>query len=99
MSGPLIISRLRPSAIASITEAGTLELKTLSAIVLRNAGTATVSLWNGLYTLDSKETLSFNVTEEMSTLDVEGVPVAFDTSTGAVQKLQIIVIKKESTLC
>lgn len=87
---------LIPSAIAPITKDGTIDLVGLDAIVIRNAGTAIVNLWNGLYTLDSKETLSFNVTESGAVLNVQNVPVSFDTSSGGTPSLQIIVIKKQN---
>ncbi len=86
--------RQRPSALALVTANGIIQaLEDVDAIILRNAGTATVNLWNGGYTLDPKETISFNVTQDDTTLDFYNVQVTFDTSTGAVQKLQIVYIK------
>lgn len=77
---------------------GDINLSGLSAIVFRNAGTATVNLWYGAYTLDPKETLSLNVTTEgVDSLDLLNVPVTFDVSSGTVKKLQIVTLK--SSLC
>lgn len=83
---------------APITADGTLpDLRGLKAILFRNAGTATVNFNSGAYTLDSKETVSFNVTEDdrFTEMWFEGLQITFDTSTGSVKKLQIIVIKAE----
>lgn len=86
--------RQRPYTAALVTANGVIQaLEDVDAIILRNAGTATVELWNGGYTLDSKETVSINVTQDDSTLDFVNVPVTFDTSTGAVKKLQIIYVR------
>ena len=77
-----------------MTSDGTIDQTGLAAIQLRNAGTATVNLWAGsMYTLDSKETLSLNVTEAGGVLDFEKVQVAFDTSSGATKSLQILLLK------
>lgn len=76
------------------TSNGDMTIKDVVAIVLRNAGTATVNLWDGLYTLDPKETVSLNVTETGLELELLSVPVKFDTSTGSVQKLQVLALKK-----
>ena len=93
----IIQSRMLASGLTPMVADGLIDIKNLAAIVLRNAGDATVNLWNGLYTLDSKETLSLNVTEDFSLLDMLNVPVTFDTSTGSVKKLQILVMKKQPT--
>lgn len=86
--------RQRPYTTALVTANGVIQaLEDVDAVILRNAGTATVNLWNGGYTLDPKETVSFNVTQDDTTLDFVNVPVTFDTSTGAVKSLQIIYIK------
>lgn len=86
--------RLIPTPQVPIVVDGDIDIVSAAAIVLRNAGTATVNLWNGMYTLDSKETISLNVTTEMGGwLDLLNIPVTFDTSTGAVQKLQVLIIK------
>ena len=95
----LTFTRLLPVAIAPIIQDGDIDLKGLYAIVLRNAGTATVNLWNGLYTLDPKETLSVNVTENGYTLDIQNVSVTFDTSTGVIKKLQILTLKANPNAC
>lgn len=91
--------KLLPSGLPPIVVDGDIDIKGLSAIILRNAGTATVNLWNGLYTLDSKETISFNVVEEHTVLDILNVPVKFDTSSGPIKKLQIIVLKRQEAIC
>ena len=97
MSAPYTVRnvkfRQRVFAAAPVVANGVIQpLLDVDAIILRNAGTATVNLWNGAYTLDSKETISFNVTQDDATLDFTKVPVTFDTSTGAEQKLQIVYI-------
>jgi len=92
-----MIKILRPVALAPITQAGEVPaILDASAVIFRNAGSATVNLWNGAYTLDSKETVSFNVCEEQSALVLQNIPVSFDSATGEVYKLQIIVIKSEN---
>lgn len=84
----------RPWAETPITVDGAIQpLYDVDAIVLRNAGTATVKLWGGQYTLCPKETISFNVTLDDATLNFTDVLVTFDTSTGSVQKLEIITVK------
>lgn len=90
-------STLNPVFRSPVTTDGPLlEINDASAVIFRNAGTATVQFNNGAYTLDSKETLSLNVTEENSAIDVLNFTVSFDTSTGAVKKLQILIIKAAS---
>ncbi|MEZ4925575.1 MAG: hypothetical protein R3A50_04815 [Saprospiraceae bacterium] len=87
---------LIPSAYPMITDVDEINIDGIAAIILRNAGTATVNLFDGLYTLDSKETLSLNVTEHFGFLNTDGIPVNFDTTTGAIKKLQILVLKQKS---
>lgn len=65
----------------------------VDAIILRNAGDATVNLWGGMWTLCEGETISFNVTLDDAILDFNNVMVTFDTTTGSNQKLQIITVK------
>ena len=84
---------LRPVIMAPVTQPGKLPpMVGIQAVILRNAGTATVLL-GGSYTLDSKETLSLNVTEEFATLDVTEIDIAFNTATGILQRLEIIVLR------
>lgn len=85
--------------LAPISADGPLDISELSAIILRNAGTATVNLFNGLYTLDPKETLSLNVTEKGGFFNLESIPVSFDTGTGSTKTLQIIAMKPENIFC
>ncbi len=85
---------LRPWAESPITQNRVIPpIYDIDAIILRNAGTATVNLWNGAYTLAPGETVSFNVTTLESTIDFADCNVSFDTSTGANQKLQILTLK------
>ena len=86
---------MSPSAITSLVEDGDIDHIDTEAVMFRNAGTATVEMWNGLWTLDPKETLSLNVTNEGTTLDLNNIPVKFDTSSGGVKKLQILLIKSK----
>lgn len=85
--------RLLPVPQVPLTVDGNINFANVSGVILRNAGTATVNLWNGLYTLDSKETLAVNVTEDNADMDLKNIPVTFDTGTGVVQMLQIILLK------
>lgn len=82
-----------PLAIAPLTAAGQIDQKDVLAVQLRNAGTSTVKLWNGLYTLDPKETLSVNVTESGFTMDLQAISVTFDNTTGSVNRLEIILLR------
>jgi hypothetical protein len=84
---------LFPSALAPMTKDGFIDQPNVDAVILRNAGDATVNLWGGAYTLDCKETLSINVTEFIASLQLQSIPVTFDTTTGSVKKLQIILLK------
>lgn len=88
----------RPFPEPSVTANGVIpSIKDADAIILRNGGTATVELFYGLYTLAPKETISFNITLDDATMNMDDVPVKFNTSTGTTQLLQIISIK--SALC
>lgn len=88
---------LRPVALPPITSNQNINsISNITAVIFRNGGNATVNLWNGAYTLDSKETLSFNVTEDSGALILEDIPVSFNTGTGAVKLLQIIIIKPDN---
>lgn len=86
-----------------ITAPGQIDLKDIVAIQLRNAGTASVLLFNGMYTLDAGETLSINITEDgIATLDLSNPPlmVQFDTGSGPVQRLEYFVLRRRfSTVC
>jgi len=85
---------LRPVALAPISNNGKITpITDAVAIIFRNAGDATVNLWGGAYTLDSKETLSLNVTEEEGIIQAVEIPVNFDTTTGSVKRLQILIMK------
>lgn len=81
-----------PNGVAPIVTDGPIQYSNIVAISLRNAGTATVHLWNGSWTLAPKETVSFNVLENGVMIDTGSIPVTFDTSTGAEKKLQIITV-------
>lgn len=92
MSARPVKLRLRPVFLAPVTHPGTIpDLEGIAAVIFRNAGDSTVSLGGNAYTLDSKETLSLNVTEDDSTMDVFQVPVAF--TGGTTNKLEIILLK------
>lgn len=83
---------VRPTAIAPMTSDGEIQQKNIVAISLRNAGTATVDLWGGAWSLAPKETVSLNVLENGAVIETGSIPVQFDTSTGPVKKLQIIIV-------
>ena len=91
--------KIVPSALSPIVKNGDVDIQNIVAVILRNAGTATVSLWNGLYTLDSKETLSLNVTEDNGVIDLFNLHVSFDTSTGAIKRLEVVVLKTSNKDC
>ena len=85
-----------PFGIAPITDDKVLNpLPDVTAIIFRNAGTATVSLFNGLYTLDPKETVSFNSADQKPTIELENIQISFDTGTGSVKKLEIVTLRKK----
>lgn len=67
------------------------DIRNASAINLRNAGTATVNLKNGLWTLAPGETISWNV-HDGNGIDFTQIDVSFDTTTGSVQSLQITTL-------
>lgn len=92
-------TKVIPSALSIMSADSDIDLYDIAGIILRNAGTATVNLWHGLYTLDSKETLSLNVTEFNAFMNLQNVPVSFDTTTGDVKKLQIVILKASKTTC
>lgn len=84
----------RPWPEAPISANGTIPpFYGVDAIILRNGGTSTVNLWGGAWTLCPGETVSFNVTIDDAILDFTDVMVTFDTTTGPLNKLQIITIK------
>lgn len=91
---------LRAVPLAPVTADGTIPpINDVAAVIFRNAGTATVNLWGGAYTLDSKETLSLNVTEVGGQLNLYDIPITFDTGSGPLQRLQIIVLKASPNNC
>jgi len=84
----------RVAAEASVMFDGVITtIRDADAIILRNAGTATVNLFYGLYTLAPGETVSFNATVKDCQIELVDVPVKFDTATGSDQNLQILTIK------
>lgn len=94
-------SHLNVSFMPLITEDGHVpDLSEAAAIIFRNAGTATVNFEQGAYTLAPGETLSLNVTEDsVSHLEIMNLQVSFDTATGAVKKLQRIILKRSKANC
>lgn len=91
--------KLIPTALSPMEQDGYIDQKDVAAIILRNAGTATVNLFLGAYTLDSKETLSINVTEMEGLIDLSSIPVVFDTSSGLAKKLQILILRINPNAC
>lgn len=67
----------------------------LQAITFRNGGTATVSLGNGFYTLDPKETISFSAVDNNDELVFTQWSIKFDTSTGSDKLLQMTVLRAQ----
>lgn len=91
-----IIQRAAPEP--SVTANGPIPtIREADAIILRNAGTATINLWYGLYTLAPGETVSFNATVQDCKVELVDCNVGFDTATGSIKLLQIVTIK--STIC
>lgn len=85
--------KVRPVFLAPMTKNGKLpDLRDIAAICLRNAGDSTINLENGAWTLDSKETLSLNVTEDCAGMNVFDLTVTF--SGGSTNKLQIVILKE-----
>lgn len=84
---------LNPVFLSPVTANGKLpEIRGIAAICLRNAGDSTVNLAGGRWTLDSKETLSLNVTEDGSVMDILEVNVTF--TGGSTNMLQIIILNE-----
>lgn len=82
---------LRPQFMAPVTADGKLpDLTGIAAISLRNGGDSTVNIANGRWTLDAKETLSLNVTEDYAGMDIQDVQITF--SGGSTNLLQIVVL-------
>ena len=65
----------------------------IQAISMRNAGTATVNIMQGRWTLAPGETLNISVVENIDSMDFTEINVAFDTTTGAEKKLQYLLLK------
>ena len=95
MTAVLTKLKLRPTFIGPITQSGALkDLLDISAIIFRNAGDNTVQINNGRWTLDSKETLAVNVTEDFGTMDVAGWQINFiQDGPTLTNSLQIIILK------
>jgi hypothetical protein len=95
MTALLTKIKIRPTFIGPMTQSGALQdLMNISGIIFRNAGDNTVQINNGRYTLDSKETLSLNVTEDFATMDVVSWNINFDADGPTnTSKLQIIILK------
>lgn len=89
-------SRQFPTAVAPVTENGEfVNFTDLDAIALQNAGTSTVQLWDGLWTIFPKASLTLNVTKDMAIMDTQNIRVTFDTSTGSVNRLEILLFKSK----
>lgn len=85
--------KVRPVFIAPVTATGKIpDLVDIVAISFRNAGDSTVNLDGGKWTLDSKETLSLNVTEDYGSMDIIGINVTF--TGGSTNLLQIVILKE-----
>lgn len=82
---------LRPQFLAPVVADGKLpDLTGIAAIGLRNAGDSTVNIANGRWTLDSKETLFLNVTEDYAGMDIQDVQITF--TGGTTDSLQIVIL-------
>lgn len=84
--------KLKPVFLAPVIANGKLpEFGKVAAISFRNGGDSTVNLAGGRWTLDSKETLSINVTEDDdAALEVQDISVTF--AGGSTNLLQILVL-------
>lgn len=87
---------LQPVPLAPMTADGNItDLEGIAAIILRNNGDSRVDLWQGKYSLQQYETVSFNVTEDcFSTMEFFQVPVTFVG--GATNSLQIVAMKRKT---
>lgn len=73
------------------------DLFSIVGIIFRNAGDNTVQINNGRWTLDSKETLSINVTEPGGVMDITGWIITFDADGPTnTSKLQVIIVYPSS---
>lgn len=86
---------LQPVALAPMTANGYMQdLDGVAAIILRNNGSNVVNLWQGKYSLQQYETVSFNVTEAgLADMEFYQVPVQF-VGAGTSQ-LQIVLLKRK----
>lgn len=78
---------------------GQIDQRNLQAITLRNAGSATVSLQNGMYTLSPGESVSLSAIDNADELVVDMMMVSFDTATGPVKKLEILTLRVNQNAC
>lgn len=91
------MTRQFPSAAAPISDNGEfVNFDEVDAIALQNAGTSTVKLWDGLWTIFPQTSLTLNVTKDLATMDTKNIRVTFDTTTGATNRLEILLIKSEN---
>jgi len=72
---------LRLVTLPPMTSAAEINIKNrIQAITFRNAGTSTVNLNYGGYTLDSKETLHIAAVDNNDEINLNGTQVSFDTT-------------------
>lgn len=95
----IAIKKLVPWAIPTVTEPGFINQTGLFAVIMKNAGTSTVELFNGLYTLDPKETISLNSVQSGYQVDLNRIDVKFDTTAGSDNKLQILALVAPDSNC
>ena len=85
--------KLQVGFLPPMTDDGTIDQSELQAITLRNAGTATVNLQNGMYTLSPGETLNIAAVQNADSLFISQLFVRFDTSTGPTKKLELLTLR------
>lgn len=85
-----------PTAVAPITQSGEfISHSNVDAIALQNVGTSTAILFDGLWTILPKATLTINITKDDAFLDTGIIRVTFDTTLGSSNRLEVLLIKSK----
>jgi len=82
---------LSVSFLAPITTAQVLDF-TGNVAAIRNGGTSTILLNMGQWTLLPGESLHFGSQTDFNNIDMRSVGITFDTSTGVINRLQILEV-------
>lgn len=84
---------LNPVFLTPMYEDGEINQKGIQTISLRNAGTATVNIQMGMWTLAPGETLHISVVDNIDSLDFSVIQISFDVTLGSEKKLQILILR------